>query len=67
MREHRFHVDNKKVESGIGYDMIIGHDLMIQLVLLSKFKRQVIQWYEATVPMQEPSSLLGKSYYKITI
>ena len=27
---HRFHVDNDEGESGIGYDMIIGRDLMVQ-------------------------------------
>ena len=26
---HRFHVDNNEVESGIGYDMIIGRDLVV--------------------------------------
>ena len=31
--EHQFHVDNDKGESGIGYDMIIGRDLMVQLGL----------------------------------
>ena len=31
--EHRFHVDNDKGELGIGYDMIIGCDLMLQLGL----------------------------------
>ena len=30
---HRFHVNNDKGELGIGYDMIIGRDLMIQLDL----------------------------------
>ena len=27
---HRFHVDNYEVESGIGYDVIIGRELMVQ-------------------------------------
>ena len=56
---HRFHVDNNKSESGIGYDMIIGRDLMVQLVLTEDLKRQVIQWDGATVHMKEPSILLG--------
>ena len=37
---HRFHVDNNKDESGIGYAMIIGRDLMVQLGLTADFKRQ---------------------------
>ena len=47
---HRFRVNNYKGESGIGYDMIIGRDLM---------KRQVLKWGGATVLMKEPSSFLG--------
>ena len=37
--EHHFHVDNNKGESGIGYDSIIGHDLMVQLGLTDEFNR----------------------------
>ena len=59
---HRFHVDNKKGEPGIVYDMIIGCDLMVQLGLTADFKRQVIQWYGATVPLKEPINFLGQSY-----
>ena len=59
---HCFHVDNEKVNSGMGYDIIIGHDLMVQLVLTADFKRQVLQWDDATVHMKYTSSLLGKSY-----
>ena len=46
---HQFHVNNDKGESGIGYDMIIGRDLMVQLGLTAYFKCQVLQWYGATV------------------
>ena len=31
---HRFHVDNNKVDMGIGYDMVIGHALMVQIGLM---------------------------------
>ena len=41
--------------------MIIGHVLMVQLGLASKFKRQVLQWDGATVHMKESSGLLGQS------
>ena len=43
MINHRFHVDNDKGESGIGYNIIIGRDLMVNLGLTSDFKRQVLQ------------------------
>ena len=36
---HRFHVDNNEGESGIGYDMIIGLNLMVQIGLLDDFMR----------------------------
>ena len=58
--DHQFYVDNNKCESGIGYDMIIGRDLMVQLGLMAEFKRQVLQWDVATVHMKEPGGLLGK-------
>ena len=58
---HCFNVDIDKGESGIGYDMIIGRGMMVQLGLTSDFKRQVFQWDGATVHMKEPSSLIGKS------
>ena len=58
--EHRFNVDNEKGVLGIGYDIIIGHDLMVQLGLPDKFKHQLIQWDGVTVPMKEPRGLLGQ-------
>ena len=41
--------------------MIISCDLMVQLVLSVNFKRKFIQWDGVTVPMKEPSGLIGKS------
>ena len=35
---HQFNVDKNEGDSDIGYDMIIGLDLMVQLGLLDKFK-----------------------------
>ena len=58
---HSFHVDNDKAESVIGYDMIIGHDLMVQPGLPSGFKRQFLQWDGAIVHIKEPRCLLGES------
>ena len=40
---HQFHVDNNEGETGIGYDMIIGRNLMAQLGLSYDFKHQVLQ------------------------
>ena len=58
---HRFHVDIEKGKPGIGYDISIGRDLMVQLGLTADFKRQVLQWDGATINMKGPRSLLGKS------
>ena len=44
--------------------MIIGCDLMVQLGLTANFKCQVLQWYDNTVHMKEPSGLLGQSDLK---
>ena len=59
---HRFHVDNDEGESGIGYDIIIGSGLVLQLGLLDDFELQYLQWYYDTVPIKEPSGMLGKTY-----
>ena len=56
-----FHVDSDKTESGIGYVMIIGRDLMVQLGLSSNFKLKVLKWDGEPVPVKELSDLLGKS------
>ena len=58
---HQLHAANDKGESGIGYDVIIGHELMAQLGLRANFECQVLQWDVATVHMKESSGLLGKS------
>ena len=46
----------------IVYDMIIVHDLMVQLGILDDFKSQLIQWDGATVPTKEPFGQLGQIY-----
>ena len=56
---HRFNVDNYKGDLGIGYDMIIGRDMMVHLGLTDDFKHQVLQWDGATLHVKEPSGLLG--------
>ena len=47
-----FHVDNDIGKSGIGYAMIVGHDLMVQLGLPVNFKHQVLQWDGVTIHMK---------------
>ena len=59
---HRFYVDKNEGELEIGYEMIIGHELMVQLGLSDGFKRQVLEWDDATVTMKEPSGLIGQTY-----
>ena len=57
---HRFHVDNNEGESGIGYDIIIGNDLMVKIGLSVDFKSQVLQWYGVAVLMKGPRGLIGQ-------
>ena len=40
--------------------MIIVCDLMVQLGLLTDFKHRVLKWDGVTVPMKEPSGILGQ-------
>ena len=59
--DHCFHIENNEGESGIGYDMIIGRDMMVQLGLTTNFKHQLLQWDGTTVHMKDPRNLLGQS------
>ena len=46
----RFHVDNEEEELNIGYDMIIGRDLMTKLGLITDHKRkEVLTWDDISV------------------
>ena len=58
---HCFHLNNDKGESGIGYDMIIGRELMVQIFLMVYLNHQFLQWDGAIINIKEPISLLGKS------
>ena len=54
------HVDNNEGELDIGYDLIIGRELLVHLGLTADFKRQLFQWGGATVHMKESRNLLGQ-------
>ena len=58
---HCFHVVKNEGELGIGYDMIIFRNLMVQLGLLVDFERQVLHWDGATVPMKKTNCLLDQT------
>ena len=58
---HKFHVDNNEGESVIGYEIVIGRDLMLQLGLSAKFKYQALKCYGFTVTMKESNGLLEKT------
>ena len=62
IKPHHFYFDNNEVQSGIVYDMIIGRDLMVHTGIQENFKRQVLNWDGANVPMNEPSVILGQGY-----
>ena len=50
--QQHFHVNRNKGELVIGYDMIIGRDLMEKWGLSAYFRRQVIQFDGLTVTMK---------------
>ena len=52
---HRFHDNNYRGKSGIGYYIIVDRDLMVQLGLEENFKCQVLQWDGATALMKYPA------------
>ena len=58
---HSFHVYSTRGDEGIGYDMIIVRDLMVQLGLKYNFGRKILEWEETVVPMKEPGNFLGQT------
>ena len=50
-----FSFDNNGGESGIGYDMIISSDILVNLGLSANFNCRVLQWNGATSRMKVPS------------
>ena len=48
---HRFHIDNAQGDTGVGYEMIIVHYLMVQLGLKENFGRQILEWGETETTM----------------
>ena len=59
---HRFHVDNNEGDLFIGYDVIVGRYLIVQMGQTVNFKHHVIQWDGVLVSMKEPMGLLGQKY-----
>ena len=57
---HRFCVNNAKVEIGIGYNMIIGRDLFLQLGLIAELNYNNLECYSAIVPTKCPLHRPGK-------
>ena len=61
INNHCLHVNNGKGKLGIGYDIIIGRDLVLQIGLLADFKCESLQWYGVIVHMKEPISMIGQT------
>ena len=56
---HLLHVNKSKFNSGIGYYMIIGHDLVVKLGLISYFIFSVFGWDDTSVHIKYLGNLLG--------
>ena len=56
---HHFNIDNAQGDSGIVYEIIIGHDLMVQLVLKSDFGRQILEWDETVLHMKGTVNMIS--------
>ena len=58
--KHLLHVDKEGGYSGIGYDMIICHELMLYLGMVENFRYKVLAWDNSVVIMNYPVNFLGK-------
>jgi hypothetical protein len=57
--EHKFNV----LSTPIGYDMIMGIDLMTELGLKLNFKDACIEWDEASMPFKSCDATLESSFH----
>ena len=57
---HFLYVDNREGGSGIGYEMIVGLDLMLQIGLKEKCGFQILEWDDVVVPMKDTVNFMGK-------
>ena len=58
---HRFHVDQSKDRQNLGYDVILGRDIMIKLGLATDFARRKLVWDQMSIPMWTVSERDNKS------
>ena len=59
---YRLHIDNAQGDTGIGHEMIICHDLMVQLGLKANIGRRILEWSETAINMKFPDNFLGQTY-----
>ena len=52
-------MDSGRLE-GLGYDMIIGRDLLQALKVIIDFEYQVIRWDDVSIPMNRIKLVKGK-------
>ena len=58
---YHFHIDNAQIDYGIGYDMIIGRALMVQLGQKANFGCQILKWGKTVITMKQPVTFLAQS------
>jgi hypothetical protein len=62
--KHTFQVDNETEGSNIGYDMIIGRDLMCKLGLITDFKNNTLIWEDTSIPMRTSQEETGNPQFR---
>ena len=48
---HRFHIDDDRKHNNLGYDMIIGQDIMRKIGCITDYNKGTLIWNDTTVPM----------------
>ena len=47
---HQFHVDQSTNEENLGYDVILGRDIMTKLGLVTDFGKRKLIWDQMSIP-----------------
>ena len=49
---NQFYINDGEGDTLMGYEIIIGRDLMVQFEMISYFKRKSVEWYGGVVTMK---------------
>ena len=64
----KFHVDETELSDKLlGYDIIMGLDIMTELSIISNYKEQTVEWEEAKIAMTTDKTNLNRKQLQVVL